>query len=111
MLSFMGMQVQVCKNKLKKKGELNKAAAVPEHTPAIVRMSKFIIASQSLMNSAPCMGLVKKSAIIESEGTYLISISWLPIRSFTKKYLMETWLVRPLVDRPFSARTIVDWLS
>mmetsp|Transcript_19868 Transcript_19868/g.22532 ORF Transcript_19868/g.22532 Transcript_19868/m.22532 type:complete len:102 (+) Transcript_19868:298-603(+) len=74
--------------------------------------SQPMMTALNFRNSAPCKGLVKKSANISSVGQYSMDISPLSIRSLTKKYLMWICLELPVHDfLPFFSMRVALTLS
>ena len=70
------------------------------------------IISRNFLNSLPCSGFIKKSAIIFSVGQYLTSICSLLMRSFLQKYLLSICFVFwPLDILPFLIIFMALWLS
>jgi hypothetical protein len=67
--------------------------------------------SRSLVNSSPCRGLIKISAIMSSVFMYCRITSPLSCLSCRKKNLISTCLVRSLLERPFLMSWMVDRLS
>ena len=75
-------------------------------------MGQFMSMALSLLNAAPCFGLLSRSTHIFSVGQYCTSISPISILSVMKKCLAFRCFVRLVLDSmPFVCNLMVDWSS